>query len=80
MKQNKSSFKRRDAIYGDQIRASLGTSLAEYQGGEVASSYNDGATPDQAFRTNTGASVVNVYVLVWRYPSTRTTCQLKVSY
>jgi hypothetical protein len=47
---------------------------------EVASSENGGTTADQASWTNTGASAVNVYVLVWRYSSTRTTYQLRVSY
>ena len=49
-------------------------------GTELASSENGGTTPDQASWTNTGSSAVNVYVLVWRYSSTRTTYQLRVSY
>ena len=49
-------------------------------GTEVASSEAGGTTADQASWTNTGASAVNVYILVWRYSSTRTTYQLKVSY
>lgn len=49
-------------------------------GTEVASSENGGTTADQASWTNTGASAVNVYILVWRYASTRTTYQLRVSY
>ena len=49
-------------------------------GSEVASSLNSGTTPDQASWTNTGASAINVYVRVYRFSSTRTTYQLKVSY
>ena len=49
-------------------------------GVEVASSEAGGTTADQASWTNTGSSATNVYVLVWRYSSTRTTYQLKVSY
>ncbi|HEX3127848.1 MAG TPA: PPC domain-containing protein, partial [Thermoanaerobaculia bacterium] len=49
-------------------------------GTEVARSEAGGTTADQASWTNTGASAVNVYVLVWRYSSTRTTYQLRVSY
>jgi hypothetical protein len=48
--------------------------------GQVASSTNGGTTADQTSWTNTGASAVNVDILVWRYSSTRTTYQLKVSY
>ncbi len=49
-------------------------------GGAVASSLNGGTTPDQASWTNTGGSAINVYVRVYRFSSTRTTYQLKVSY
>jgi hypothetical protein len=49
-------------------------------GTEVASSENGGTTADQASWTNTSSSAVNVTVLVWRYASTRTTYQLRVSY
>ena len=49
-------------------------------GNRVGSSYNGGATPEQASWTNTGASAINVYVLVYRASSARTTYQLKVSY
>jgi hypothetical protein len=49
-------------------------------GTQVASSEAGGASSDQASWTNTGGSAVNVYVLVYRYSSTRTTYQLKVSY
>lgn len=60
----------------------LETSHAIYDaaGNQVASSEAGGASADQASWTNTTASAVNVYVLVWRYSSTRTTYQLKVSY
>lgn len=49
-------------------------------GSAVASSLNGGTTPDQASWTNTGASAVNVFVRVYRFSSTRTTYQLRVSY
>jgi len=49
-------------------------------GAAVAQSTAGGTTADQASWTNTGATAVNVYVRVYRYSSTRTTYQLKVSY
>lgn len=49
-------------------------------GSAVASSLNGGTTPDQASWTNTGASAINVYVRVFRFSSTRTTYQLRVSF
>jgi lysyl endopeptidase len=49
-------------------------------GSAVASSTAGGTTADQASWTNTGTSAVNVYVRVYRYSSTRTTYQLRVSY
>jgi hypothetical protein len=49
-------------------------------GSEVASSSNNGTTPDQASWTNTGASAVDVYVRVQRSSSTRAAYQLRVSY
>ncbi|HEX2224168.1 MAG TPA: pre-peptidase C-terminal domain-containing protein [Thermoanaerobaculia bacterium] len=49
-------------------------------GSAVASSTNGGTTADQASWTNTGSSAVNVYVRVYRYSSTRTTYQLRISY
>ena len=49
-------------------------------GNYVGWSYNGGATPDQASWTNTTASAMNVYILVYRAASTRTTYQLRVSY
>ncbi|HEY0142347.1 MAG TPA: hypothetical protein VGF48_15720 [Thermoanaerobaculia bacterium] len=49
-------------------------------GTEVASSENGGTTADQASWTNTSSSAVDVTVLVWRYASTQTTYQLRVSY
>ncbi len=49
-------------------------------GAAVASSLNGGTTPDQASWTNTGASAVNVYVRAYRFSSTRTTYQLRISY
>ncbi len=49
-------------------------------GTAVASSTNGGTTADQAAWTNSGSSAVTVYVRVYRYSSTRTTYQLKISY
>lgn len=49
-------------------------------GTQVASSTNGGTTPDQASFTNTGASAVNVFVRAYRFSSTRTTYQLRISY
>ncbi|HEX4954240.1 MAG TPA: pre-peptidase C-terminal domain-containing protein [Thermoanaerobaculia bacterium] len=49
-------------------------------GAAVASSTAGGTTADQASWTNTGASAIDVYVRVYRYSSTRTTYQLRVSY
>ena len=49
-------------------------------GSAVASSTAGGTTADQASWTNTGSTAVNVYIRVYRYSSTRTTYQLKVSY
>lgn len=49
-------------------------------GNWVGSSYNGGATSEQASWTNTGASAINVYIHVYRASSTQTTYQLKVSY
>lgn len=49
-------------------------------GTQVASSTAGGTTADQASYTNTGASAANVFVRVYRYSSTRTTYQLRVSY
>jgi lysyl endopeptidase len=49
-------------------------------GGAVATSLNGGTTADQVSWTNTGGSAINVFVRVYRYSSTRTTYQLRVSY
>jgi len=49
-------------------------------GSAVASSINGGTTADQASWTNTSGSAVNVFVRAYRYSSTRTTYQLKISY
>ncbi|MGE4190082.1 MAG: pre-peptidase C-terminal domain-containing protein, partial [Thermoanaerobaculia bacterium] len=49
-------------------------------GSAVASSTNSGSTPESASWTNSGSSAINVYVRVYRYSSTKTTYQLKVSY
>jgi lysyl endopeptidase len=49
-------------------------------GSAVASSTNGGTTADTASWTNSGSTAVNVYVRVYRYSSTRTTYQLRVSY
>ncbi|HEV7668959.1 MAG TPA: fibronectin type III domain-containing protein [Thermoanaerobaculia bacterium] len=49
-------------------------------GSAVASSLNGGTAADQASWTNTGATAINVYVRAYRFSSTRTTYQLKISY
>ncbi len=49
-------------------------------GSQVASSLNGGTTADQASYTNTGGSAANVFVRAYRYSSTRTTYQLKISF
>ncbi|HYC90084.1 MAG TPA: hypothetical protein VEO54_12790 [Thermoanaerobaculia bacterium] len=49
-------------------------------GTEVGRSENGGTSPDLLSWTNGNASAANLYVLVWRYASTRTTYQLRVSY
>jgi hypothetical protein len=49
-------------------------------GMELGHSENGGTSADQLSYANGNASAVDVYVLVWRYSSTRTTYQLKVSY
>lgn len=54
--------------------------LYDAAGTQVAASTNSDAMVDQASWTNTGTSAVNVYILVYRYASTQTTYQLKVSY
>jgi hypothetical protein len=54
--------------------------LYDAAGNLLASSEAGGTTADQATWTNGGASAADLYVLVWRYSSTRTTYQLKVSY
>jgi hypothetical protein len=49
-------------------------------GTRVAYSTNGGTTAEQTSWTNTGAVAVNVYIRAYRYSSTRTTYQLRVSY
>lgn len=49
-------------------------------GAAVAQSILGGTSADQASWTNTGASAINVYVRVYRFSSTRTTYQLRISY
>jgi len=49
-------------------------------GTQVASSTNGGTTADQATYTNTSGAAANVYVRAFRYSSTRTTYQLRISY
>ena len=77
----------RKAIFATQPTALLNGLTVDYDleiydaaGNWVGSSYNGGATPDQASWTNTGASAINVYIHVYRASSTGTTYQLKVSY
>ena len=54
--------------------------LYDAAGMELGHSENGGTSADQLSYSNGNASAVDVYVLVWRYSSTRTTYQLKVSY
>ncbi len=54
--------------------------LLDAAGTQVAASENSGSSPDQASWTNGGTTAANVFVRVYRYASTRTTYQLKVSY
>ena len=49
-------------------------------GTEIAQSTNGGATADQTSWTNAGASAVNIDIRVYRYASTKTTYQLRVTY
>ncbi|HEX2206754.1 MAG TPA: PPC domain-containing protein [Longimicrobium sp.] len=54
--------------------------LYDAAGTEVGRSENGGTSADQLTYSNGNASAVDIYILVWRYSSTRTTYQLKVSY
>jgi len=72
---------------GRTVTALLNGLTADYDleiynaaGSRVAYSTNGGTTADQTSWTNTGASAVNVYIRAYRYSSTRTTYQLRVSY
>jgi hypothetical protein len=49
-------------------------------GSAVASSQNGGTTPDQATYTNTSGAAQNVWVRAFRFSSTRTTYQLRISF
>ncbi|HEV2846135.1 MAG TPA: hypothetical protein VG477_14870 [Thermoanaerobaculia bacterium] len=71
---------------GATVTALLNGLTADYDlyilnssGTQVASSINGGTTADQASYTNAGGATT-VYVRVYRYASTRTTYQLRVSY
>ena len=71
------------SVLGRQLGGLRSVTLAgatDQTGSAVASSLNGGTTADQASWTNTGASAINVFVRVYRYSSTRTTYQLRVSY
>ncbi|MCU1349897.1 MAG: alkaline serine protease, partial [Acidobacteria bacterium] len=72
---------------GRTVTALLNGLTADYDleiynaaGSRVAYSTNGGTTADQTSWTNTGSSAVNVSIRVYRYASTRTTYQLRVSY
>jgi hypothetical protein len=72
---------------GRTVTALLNGLTADYDleiynaaGSRVAYSTNGGTTADQTSWTNMGGSAVNVYIRVYRYSSTRTTYQLRVSY
>ena len=65
----------------DGLTVDYDLEIYDAAGNWVGSSYNGGTTPDQASWTNTGASAVNVYVLVFRGPAdARTTYQLKITH
>jgi hypothetical protein len=72
---------------GRTVTALLNGLTADYDleiynaaGSRVAYSTNGGTTADQTSWTNAGSSAVNVSIRVYRYASTRTTYQLRVSY
>jgi lysyl endopeptidase len=86
-KNQKNDYFRLSLPAGQTVTALLNGLSADYDlyiynsaGTQVASSLNTGTTADQASFTNTGASAADVYVHVYRYSSTRTTYQLRVSY
>jgi hypothetical protein len=87
-KNQKNDYFRLSLPAGATVTALLNGLSADYDlyiynsvsGAQVASSLNAGTTADQASWTNTGASAIDVYVHVFRYASTRTTYQLRVSY
>ncbi len=86
-KNQKNDYFRLSLPAGATVTALLNGLSADYDlyiynsaGTQVASSLNAGTTADQASFTNTGASAANVYVHVFRFSSTRTTYQLRVSY
>lgn len=54
--------------------------LYDAAGNQVGASENGGTSADQLTYSNGNSSAVDIYVLVWRYASTRTTYPLKVSY
>ncbi len=72
---------------GRTVTALLNGLTADYDleiynaaGSRVAYSTNGGTAAEQTSWTNTGGSAVNVYIRAYRYSSTRTTYQLRVSY
>jgi hypothetical protein len=83
----KSDYYRLNLPAGRTVTALLNGLTVDYDleiydaaGNWVGSSYNGGATAEQASWTNTGASAIDIYVHVYRASSTQTTYQLKVSY
>lgn len=70
-------------IPGDRLLLAAGTytqGLPLHGKTEVGRSENGGTSADQLTFTNGNSSAADLYVLVYRYSSTRTTYQLKVSY
>jgi hypothetical protein len=64
----------------DGLTVDYDLEIYDAAGNWVGSSYNGGATSEQASWTNTGTSAIDIYVHVYRASSTQTTYQLKVSY
>jgi hypothetical protein len=65
----------------DNLTDNYDLEIYDAAGNWVGSSYNGGTTPEQASWTNSTASAMNVYVLVFRGPAdARSTYQLKVTH
>ena len=62
------------------LTVDCGLEIYNAGGTRVAYSTNGGTPTDQTSWTNTGGSAVNIHIRVYRYSSTRTTYQVRVSY